>query len=90
MVVRVMLLLNYYEQRNEIGPSHSPGRRGLRADYNIALHRIAIGIYRLPLLTPHWSAGVTNCIFFPFATQHDFYQKNNLTMLRDDTGHCMF
>ena len=35
------------------------------------------------------SAGVTSWIFFPFATQHDFYQKNIWTMLGDSTEHCV-
>jgi hypothetical protein len=37
--------------------------------------------------TQQQSAGITSWIFFPFTTQHDFYQKNIWTMLGDSTGH---
>jgi hypothetical protein len=53
-----------------------------------AIHNFAFFV-NLETLTWQWLAGVTSWIFFPFATQHDFYQKNIWTMLGDSTGHCM-
>jgi hypothetical protein len=65
--------------------SHLDGHRVSRVEWNFR---------KTSLETPtrQQSAGVTtdNLQFFPFATQHDFYQHIYIwTMSRDSTGHCL-